>query len=302
MLYIRPDIEYWPSICIGATIIVITGLLDDRYQIRPLIKLAGQVAAASVIIFSGLQIDILTIPFLGMIPINDALSIPLTFFWVIGITNAINLIDGLDGLATGVTTISLISVAVMALAIEPQLSIVYLCIVLIGSNLGFLVHNFYPAKIYMGDTGSLFLGYSMAVISMVGLFKNVTLFSFIIPIIVLAIPLFDTLFSILRRVINKQKIMMPDNKHIHYQILAAGFSHRATVLIIYGFSALFGFLAILFSLTSFAISLGITFLILLLLHLFAEMTGVVSKGKRPVIDMIIKQKKNKKSKQKKDSQ
>ncbi|RWZ59065.1 undecaprenyl/decaprenyl-phosphate alpha-N-acetylglucosaminyl 1-phosphate transferase [Halobacillus fulvus] len=286
MLYLRPDMPYiWP-ICIGAFIIVLTGLLDDRYQIRPLFKLAGQVLAAGLLIVSGLKIDIVSIPFIGMVSLSEPISIVFTFLWIIGITNAINLIDGLDGLATGVSTISLISIAVMALAIEPQIAIVYLCVVLIGSNLGFLFHNFYPAKIYMGDTGSLFLGYSTAVISMVGLFKNVTLFSFVIPIIVLAIPVFDTLFSILRRMINGQKIMMPDNKHIHYQILNAGFSHRTTVLILYGFSALFGFLAILFSLTSFGISLIITVIILFLLHVFAEMTGVVYKGKRPVIDMI----------------
>ncbi|MGP4069213.1 glycosyltransferase family 4 protein [Halobacillus sp. B29] len=293
MLYIRPDTPYFPSISIGATIIVLTGLLDDRYQIRPVFKLGGQVAAAGILILSGLKVDILSVPFLGMISLNEPISILFTFFWIIGITNAINLIDGLDGLATGVSTISLISIAVMALAIEPQITIVYLCIVLIGSNIGFLFHNFYPAKIYMGDTGSLFLGYSMAVISMVGLFKNVTLFSFVIPIIVLAIPVFDTLFSIMRRLINKQKIMMPDNKHIHYQILAAGFSHRATVLIIYGFSALFGLLAILFSLTSIGISLIITFVLLFLLHLFAEMTGVVYRGKRPVIDFFSKNDKKK---------
>jgi UDP-GlcNAc:undecaprenyl-phosphate/decaprenyl-phosphate GlcNAc-1-phosphate transferase len=288
MLYIRPDLPYLVPICIGAFIIVLTGLLDDRYQIRPLFKLLGQVSAAGVLIFSGLKIDVLSVPFIGMVSLNDTVSIIFTFIWIIGITNAINLIDGLDGLAAGVSTISLISIAVMALAIEPQISIVYLCIVLIGSNIGFLFHNFHPASIYMGDTGSLFLGYSMAVISMVGLFKNVTLFSFVIPIIVLAIPVFDTLFSIMRRFINKQKIMMPDNKHIHYQILEAGFSHRATVLIIYAFSALFGGLAILFSLTSFGISLIITFVLLFLLHLFAEMTGVVKRGQRPIIGMLTK--------------
>ncbi|MCA0985219.1 undecaprenyl/decaprenyl-phosphate alpha-N-acetylglucosaminyl 1-phosphate transferase [Halobacillus yeomjeoni] len=298
MIYIRPEMPYFIPICIGAVIIVLTGLFDDRYQIRPIFKLAGQVTAAGVLIISGLKIDIISIPFIGMVPLNDFISILFTFLWILGITNAINLIDGLDGLATGVSTISLISISVMALALEPQVTIVYLCVVLIGSNLGFLFHNFYPAKIYMGDTGSLFLGYSMAVISMVGLFKNVTLFSFVIPIIVLAVPVFDTLFSILRRIINKQKIMMPDNKHIHYQILAAGFSHRTTVLILYGYSALFGLLAILFSLTSFGISLIITFILLLMLHLFAEMTGVVYKGKRPLINLISKNEKKSQEKEK----
>src|SRR5690625_69592 len=113
-----------------------------------------------------------------------------------------------------------------------------LSIVLIGANIGFLYHNFHPATIYMGDTGSNFLGYMIAVVSILGLFKNVALFSFIIPVIVLAVPIFDTFFAIVRRIHNKESIMMPDNKHIHYQLIRAGYSHRTTVLIIYGFSAI----------------------------------------------------------------
>ncbi|TGB01690.1 glycosyltransferase family 4 protein [Halobacillus salinus] len=307
LIVVRPDIPNFIWIAVGGVIIVLTGLLDDRYQVRPIIKLTGQLMATLIPVIAGVTIDFVSIPFIGIIQLNGVLGFVVTVLWIIGITNAINLIDGLDGLATGVTTISLLSIAVMALAIEPQIAIFYLCVILIGSNIGFLFHNFNPASIYMGDTGSLFLGYSMAMISTVGLFKNVTLFSFIIPVIVLAIPLFDTLFSILRRMINKQKIMMPDNKHIHYQILNAGFSHRATVLIIYGFSALFGVLAILFSLTPFIVSLGITVVILILLHLFAEMTGVVQKGKRPLIDMVTKslpssEKRNKKEEKSKQEQ
>src|SRR5699024_7092786 len=121
-----------------------------------------------------------------------------TVLWVVGITNAINLIDGLDGLATGVSTIALTSMFIMAV-IDVRVAAAFLCVVLIGANLGFLYHNFYPANIYMGDTGSNFLGYMIAAISMLGLFKNITLFSFIIPIIVLAVPIFDTLFAIARR-------------------------------------------------------------------------------------------------------
>ncbi len=135
----------------------------------------------------------------------------------------------------------------------------------------------------MGDTGSNFLGYMIAVVSVVGLFKNIALFSFIIPVIVLAVPIFDTLFAIARRAYNKEPIMMPDNKHIHYQLVAAGFSHRKTVLIIYAFSALFGTLAVLFSYASLSTALVVTFLILLLLQLFAEISGVVAGGKKPVI-------------------
>src|SRR5699024_7453163 len=133
----------------------------------------------------------------GLIDLG-AFSVLITFLWVVGITNAINLIDGLDGLASGVSTIALLSTFVMAL-IDLQLFAAYLCIVLIGANLGFLYHNFYPAKIYMGDTGSNFLGYMIAVISMRGLFKNIALLCFVIPVIILSVPIVDTVYAIVRR-------------------------------------------------------------------------------------------------------
>src|SRR5699024_11399793 len=138
------------------------------------------------------------------------LAIPITILWVVGITNAINLIDGLDGLATGISTIALTVFFIMSL-IDLRIIAAYLSIILIGANIGFLYHNFYPAKLYMGDTGSNFLGYMIATISMLGLFKNIALFSSIIPVIVLAVPIFDTLFSIVRRSYSTEGIMMPDN-------------------------------------------------------------------------------------------
>lgn len=286
LLYLQPEHIHLTGISLGALVIVITGMLDDRFEIRPIIKLTGQLVAASFLISSGLIIERLTLPFIGMIDLG-AFSVLITFLWVVGITNAINLIDGLDGLASGVSTIALLSMFVMAL-IDLQLMAAYLCIVLIGANLGFLYHNFYPAKIYMGDTGSNFLGYMIAVISMLGLFKNIALFSFVIPVIVLAIPIFDTLFAILRRASNKQKIMMADNKHIHYQLLRAGFSHRQTVIIIYGFSLIFGVLAIVFSEAAFMTSALVTLFVLFLVHILAELAGVVLGGKRPIVDGILK--------------
>ncbi|SEP74754.1 UDP-GlcNAc:undecaprenyl-phosphate GlcNAc-1-phosphate transferase [Virgibacillus subterraneus] len=283
-LYLQPQHEHLPEIILGAVVILITGALDDRYNIRPVIKLGGQLIAASFLLSSGLIIDKITLPIIGMIDLGFV-SVLVTVLWVVGITNAINLIDGLDGLATGVTTIALTSMFIMAL-IDVQIMAAYLCIVLIGANLGFLYHNFYPAKIYMGDTGSNFLGYAIAVVSMLGLFKNIALFSFIIPIIVLAVPIFDTLFAIVRRAYNKENIMMPDNKHIHYQLLASGFTHRKTVLIIYAFSTLFGAMAILFSNATLTTSLIITFIVLALLHIIAELSGLVMGGKKPIIDTL----------------
>jgi len=284
VLYLHPHHEHLPGIFMGALAIIVTGVLDDRYTIRPVIKLSGQLIAASFLISSGLIIERVTLPFIGMVDLGF-FSVLITVLWVVGIANAINLIDGLDGLATGVTTIALICMFVMAL-IDVRTIAAALSIVLIGANIGFLYHNFHPAKIYMGDTGSNFLGYMIAVVSMLGLFKNIALFSFIIPIIILAIPIFDTLFAIVRRAYNKESIMQPDRKHIHYQLLDVGYSHRQTVLIIYAFSALFGLMAILFSEASLQVSILIAVFILLLLHLFAEMAGLVFNGKRPVLDLF----------------
>src|SRR5699024_5564436 len=174
----------------------------------------------------------------GMIDLG-ILAIPITILWVVGITNAINLIDGLDGLATGISTIALTVFFIMSL-IDLRIIAAYLSIILIGANIGFLYHNFYPAKIYMCDIGSNFLGYMNAVISMLGLFNNIALLSFVIPVIILAVPIVDTVFPIVRRLMQHQHIMQPDNKHIHYQLLKAGLSHKQSVLVMYAFSGLFG--------------------------------------------------------------
>ncbi|WP_163969547.1 glycosyltransferase family 4 protein [Oceanobacillus halotolerans] len=286
LIYLRPSHPHLLEIILGAIVIVITGGLDDRFGLRPVVKLSGQLIAASFLISSGLVIERITLPLIGVVDLGFV-SVLITVIWIVGITNAINLIDGLDGLAAGVTTIALTSMLIMAI-IDSQLLPAYLCILLIGANLGFLYHNFYPAKIYMGDTGSNFLGYMIAVVSILGLFKNIALFGFIIPVIVLAVPIFDTLFAIVRRAYNKENIMMADNKHVHYQLIEAGYSHRKTVLIIYAFSVLFGAMAIMFSNASMMTSIIVTFLVIGLLHIFAELAGIVLGGKRPVIHTMRK--------------
>ncbi|MEN2767332.1 glycosyltransferase family 4 protein [Ornithinibacillus xuwenensis] len=283
-IYLQPQHEHLVEIVVGAIVIIITGALDDRFTLRPIAKLTGQLIATSFLISGGLIIEKITLPLIGQVELGF-FSVLVTVIWVVGITNAINLIDGLDGLATGVTTIALISLFIMAI-LDVQVLVAYFCLVLIGSNLGFLYHNFYPAKIYMGDTGSNFLGYMIAVISILGLFKNIALLSFVIPIIVLAVPIFDTLFAILRRSINKQNIMMADNKHIHYQLLSAGYSHRKTVLILYGISGIFGALAVIFSNASITANLFVVIILIFLLHILAEIAGLVLGGKRPVLSFF----------------
>jgi len=286
LLYLQPEHEHLMEITLGACTIILIGLLDDRFDIRPIIKLSGQIIAATFLISSGLIIERITLPFIGLFDLGP-LSVLITILWVVGITNAINLIDGLDGLATGVSTIALTTMLVMAI-IDTQVFAAYLAIVLIGANLGFLYHNFYPAKIYMGDTGSNFLGYMIAVISMLGLFKNVAILGFVIPIFILAVPIFDTLFAIIRRAKTNHGIMQADNKHIHYQLIRVGFSHRQSVIIIYFFSAMFGLLAIVFARASMYISLLVTFIAFILVHILAEFAGLVAGGKRPLVDMILR--------------
>ncbi|GAB2538192.1 glycosyltransferase family 4 protein [Gracilibacillus alcaliphilus] len=286
LLFLQPEHPYMTQIIIGGVIVVITGILDDIFGLKPYQKLLGQLIAALVLVSSGLIIDKITMPFFGTIDISS-IGLVLTVLWVIGVTNAINLIDGLDGLAAGVSAIGLTSILIIAI-MDYRLVVVYLGMVLVGSCLGFLYHNFYPAKIFMGDTGALFLGYSISVISMLGLFKNVALFSFIIPIIIIAVPIFDTIFAIVRRLINKQNIGMADRKHIHYQLIDMGYSHQTAVLIIYAFSGFFGLMAIIFNSATLLASLFILGIIVVAIQLIAELSGVVINGQKPLINSVRK--------------
>lgn len=281
-IYLQPVHDQMTAIIIGAFIMIVTGVIDDIVDIRPLYKLFGQIAAAVVVIQSGLVIEKLTIPFMGTVYLGS-LGIVITLLWIVGASNAINLIDGLDGLAAGVSAIGLTSILVMAI-MDYRIIVVYLTIILIGSCLGFLVHNFHPSKIFMGDTGALFLGYSIAIVSMLGLLKNVAFFSFIVPIIVLAIPIFDTIHAIIRRTIKKQGIATPDKNHLHYELMKMGYSHRASVLIIYAFSAFFGVMAIIFNSATLLTSLIILIAIILGIQLVAEIAGITAYNRKPLLN------------------
>ncbi|OIJ21762.1 undecaprenyl-phosphate alpha-N-acetylglucosaminyl 1-phosphate transferase [Anaerobacillus alkalidiazotrophicus] len=282
-LYISPTNPYLMPIILGACIIIVIGILDDKFTLSYKIKLAGQVAAAAIVVFSGLTVEFIYLPMLHRVELG-MLEYIFTMLWIIGITNAVNLIDGLDGLASGVSTIALAAILFMAI-INGQMFVATVTLLLMASTLGFLVFNFYPAKIFMGDTGSLFLGYFISIISILGFFKSFTLVSFIIPILILSIPIFDTYFAIIRRLLNKQKITAPDRSHLHHCLLQLGFSHRTTVLIIYGMGAFFGISAIIFSNTTLWVSFLIIGLILLLVHITAEFIGLIGQ-KRPLITMI----------------
>jgi UDP-GlcNAc:undecaprenyl-phosphate GlcNAc-1-phosphate transferase len=282
-IYLQPASPEMNAIILGALIMLITGILDDIFELKAIYKLIGQTAAAVTVVSSGLIIEKLTIPFMGTVFFNDVIGIAITIFWILAASNAINLIDGLDGLAAGVSAIALSSILVMAV-IDARLLVVYLTVILVGSILGFLFHNFHPAKIFMGDTGALFLGYSIAIVAMLGLFKNVAFFSFIVPIIVIAIPVFDTILAIIRRAMNNQSIATADKQHIHYRLMKMGYTHRQSVLIIYGFSIFFGCMAIIFNSATLLSSLVTLGIIVLGIQLIAELAGITFSNRRPLMD------------------
>jgi UDP-GlcNAc:undecaprenyl-phosphate GlcNAc-1-phosphate transferase len=255
---------YW-GVVFGGIIAFAVGFLDDVYQLSPLVKLAGQVAAAMVAIGFGILVEFMTNPFGGLIGLGY-LSIPLTLIWIVGITNAINLIDGLDGLAAGVASIAALTMGVAAyLQAAPMVFV--LAMVILGAVLGFLPYNFYPARTFMGDGGSNFLGFMLACLSVMGAAKSTALFSIFVPIVILGIPIFDTFFAIVRRFHNKASILKPDKNHLHHRLLAMGLNHRTSVLVIYAISGLFGLTAILLNIAG--TPQGSLILVVLLLFVLA---------------------------------
>jgi len=279
----RQDSPYLWWIIFGSTIIVITGVLDDKFTLPPRYKLIGQFLAAIVAIRGGFDLEFINLPFGGKLEFGYFI-IPITLLWIIGITNAINLIDGLDGLAAGVSAIALITLSIMAF-IQGDIFVLTIALIILGSTLGFLLFNFYPAKIFMGDSGALFLGYMIAVLSLLG-FKNVTFFSFVIPIIILGVPISDTFFAIIRRIINKQPISSPDRFHLHHRLLSSGLSHQQAVLVIYAIAIMFSLAAVLFSMATVWGSLIIIVVLLFAIELFVEVMGLVGKDYKPLLKFM----------------
>ena len=231
---------------LGAVIIVILGIFDDIYALPALPKLLVQIAAATVAVLMGNQIEVLSNPnIFSSNPYWDLgfLSIPISVFWIVGITNAVNLIDGLDGLACGVSTISSMTMLVIALTVaEPDVAL--LMAALAGGCLGFLPYNMNPAKIFMGDTGSTFLGYILAVVSIQGLFKFYTIISFAVPFLMLGLPIFDTCFAFIRRIAHGQSPMHADRSHVHHRLIDMGFNQKQAVAVLYVVSAILGLSAV----------------------------------------------------------
>lgn len=242
------------GIIIGALIIAGLGVIDDIKPVPAWIKFSVQLTVAFIVVYNGLIIRFLTVPKLfnpqGFIIFPEYLAFIISVLWIVGITNAVNLIDGLDGLAVGVSSIASLSILGIAL-LHPNFSenalMALLSAALFGSCLGFLPFNFNPAKIFMGDTGSTFLGFILATMSIQGLFKGFAIISFLIPFLILGLPIFDTGFAIIRRIIKGKPIMTADRGHLHHRLIDMGFSHKQTVAILYSISSLLGLSAVVMS-------------------------------------------------------
>jgi UDP-GlcNAc:undecaprenyl-phosphate/decaprenyl-phosphate GlcNAc-1-phosphate transferase len=234
------------AILIGSIIIVITGIIDDIRPVPAKYKLLGQLAGAAVIPFYG-KIILQDVSAFGIYLDFGIFAPVITMIFIVGIINCINLIDGLDGLAGGIASIYFLTIGIIALLLNHTVGLdLSLALIMLGCTLGFLFHNFYPAKIFMGDSGSMFLGYIISVIALLG-FKNVTLTSLVVPCLILAIPILDTLFAIIRRIVNHKPISAPDKNHFHHQLLKLNLGQGITVLIIYIIDILFAIASIIYA-------------------------------------------------------
>ena len=216
------------GLLLGIIVLGIFALLDDIKNLKPWQKLIAQIVAATIVYIFGIRIDEI-----NEITIHPVLSFILTIGWIVGITNAINLIDGLDGLSSGISLISCISLLIIFATNESPLISIILITALAGSISGFLPFNLNPAKTFIGDIGAQFLGFSLATISILGVAKTVTLVVLVAPILVLALPIFDTIFAMVRRAVKRKPLFAPDGGHVHHRLIKAGFTQRQAVLILY---------------------------------------------------------------------
>ena len=249
LLFVPLDTEK-RGMLLGAVIIVVLGVLDDKYALPAKPKFLVQIIAALIAVAAGNRIDVLSNPnIFSSNPVWQLgwLAYPVTVIWIVAITNSVNFIDGLDGLACGVSTISAASMLVIALLVselDGELDVAVMMAALVGACIGFLPYNFNPAKIFMGDTGATFLGFIMATVSVEGMFKQYTIISFVVPFLMLGLPIFDVCFAVVRRVSHGQSPMQPDRGHVHHRLIDMGFSQKQAVGVLYVISAILGLSAV----------------------------------------------------------
>lgn len=256
------------AITIGGVLIYILGIVDDIRGLSPAMKFLGELAVAIVMYVNDIRIEFITNFFgQGNSQLGDFLCFIVTVVWIVGITNTINLIDGLDGLAAGTASIISLCIAYAAY-IHGTYDTAGAMLAIAGGALGFLPFNFYPAKSFMGDGGSLYLGFMLASLSILGAVKSATLFAVTIPVLVLGVPIFDTFFAIFRRMINKKPVMEADKGHLHHRLMNLGYGQRRATLMLYGITAIMGVAAVLFSRGLYVESVGLVAITMMYIYIF----------------------------------
>lgn len=283
----EPYQVYILPVVIGALVIVVTGYLDDIFELKPLPKLLGIVIAATIVwAFTDFRFDSFKIPFGGpLIHFNPLVTCFLTILWIIAITNAINLIDGLDGLVSGVSIISLVTMAIVSYFFLPKadLFLTLTILVMVAAIAGFFPYNYHPASIYLGDTGALFIGFMIGVLSLQGL-KNSTAVTVVTPVIILGVPILDTVVAIIRRTLSGQKFYEPDKLHLHHRLLSMGFSHRGAVWMVYAIAFIFSLIALLLNVSSRFGGVLLIFGLLSALEIFIEGLGIWGENRTPLFN------------------
>ena len=284
--------SYWhyvlPLVLAGA-IVVALGLFDDIRDIRPLVKLGG-IALAAVVIwcFTEFHFDSFKLPFGGpLLEFPNWLSFFLTVLWIVGITNAVNLLDGLDGLVSGVSIISLTTMGIVSYFFlhDSNIFLTLTIFILVAAILGFLPYNYHPAIIYLGDTGSLFIGFMIGVLSLQGL-KNSTAVAIVTPMIILGVPITDTVVAIVRRKLSGRKIYEADRMHLHHRLLSLGLTHRGTVLVIYAISFIFSAASLLLNVSSRFGGILLLICLVLGLELLIELIGILGVKWAPLLNIL----------------
>lgn len=267
------------SVMIGASLLVLVGIVDDMYEMPAKIKLAFQIIAAAIAVYGGVRIYFISNPFHSTgLSLLNSLSIPISIIWIVGITNTINLIDGLDGLAAGVSGIAAMTLLFTVSTLGYSFIIVE-CAIVAGAAFGFLPHNFNPAKIFMGDTGSMLLGYMLSIIAILGAAKSVAAITLIVPIFAIGLPILDTLFAIIRRLINKKSIMEADKEHLHHQLMKKGLNQKQTVLVLYGISIFLGAVAVFIAKTDTKTGIWVGVVVALLILILANKLNLLKKAR-----------------------
>ncbi len=291
--FLIPVIYYLPSfdtqakaLIVGAILIALLGAVDDVIDLAPAIKFAGQAACAIVPVAAGLTIDHLTIPFTGAADLGPA-QYPVTVLWFVALANIINFTDGMDGLAAGVSGIGLTTFAVLAATLDRATPAI-LAASLAGAAIGFLVHNFHPARVFMGDAGSLLLGFVIAGVAVSGVMKSAAAVAIVLPMIVLAIPILDTSFVILKRIKHGLPVYSADKSHFHHRFFTIGWSQRRTVLALYTWCILMSAVAVVISTRAGGtIGLGVALSVALIAGLYlVYLLEIIKWGGTPIVEIV----------------